>query len=235
MSAWQAVVFDLDDTLYLERDYVFSGFRAVARWAERTLSVPATLGYRELVQLFDAGVRGHTFDVWLGQHHADAARYVEAMVEVYRAHTPDIAPFPEVPALLKRLGRVYKLGLVSDGYLDVQRKKFTALNLAAYFDAVVFSDLWGRAAWKPSRKPFLAVLEGLGRVLPQNAVYVADNPLKDFLGPRQLGMGAIRVRYPAGLHCDAVPPSQMYASAATIPSLLDLEDALASTEGGHNL
>src|SRR5207302_9076607 len=34
------VVFDIDDTLYLERDYVRSGFRAVGTWAEQWLRIP---------------------------------------------------------------------------------------------------------------------------------------------------------------------------------------------------
>ena len=33
------VVFDVDDTLYLERDYVRSGFRAVGVWASRWLGL----------------------------------------------------------------------------------------------------------------------------------------------------------------------------------------------------
>ena len=35
----RVAVFDVDDTLYLERDYVRSGFHAVATWAEETLDV----------------------------------------------------------------------------------------------------------------------------------------------------------------------------------------------------
>ena len=34
------VVFDVDDTLYLETDYVMSGFNAVGQWAADWLSIP---------------------------------------------------------------------------------------------------------------------------------------------------------------------------------------------------
>ncbi|MGQ9635778.1 MAG: HAD family hydrolase, partial [Bryobacteraceae bacterium] len=33
------VAFDLDDTLYLERDYVRSGFEAVGEWAKERLGI----------------------------------------------------------------------------------------------------------------------------------------------------------------------------------------------------
>jgi hypothetical protein len=36
----QCIVFDLDDTLYLERNYVHSGFRALGEWAKTSLGVP---------------------------------------------------------------------------------------------------------------------------------------------------------------------------------------------------
>lgn len=33
------VIFDLDDTLFLERDFVRSGFAAVGRWMARTIGI----------------------------------------------------------------------------------------------------------------------------------------------------------------------------------------------------
>jgi hypothetical protein len=43
VSGWRAIVFDLDDTLYPERDYVLRGFRAVAAWSDPNLGIPADL------------------------------------------------------------------------------------------------------------------------------------------------------------------------------------------------
>ena len=53
---WQGIVFDLDDTLYPERDYVLSGFKAVASWAEARLGVPSLGGFSGLRRLFDKKV-----------------------------------------------------------------------------------------------------------------------------------------------------------------------------------
>ena len=57
MSKLEAVVFDLDDTLYPERSYVLSGFSAVADWAERTLAIPRATVLADLRAYFDSGVR----------------------------------------------------------------------------------------------------------------------------------------------------------------------------------
>lgn len=60
LSACEVIVFDLDDTLYLEREYVRSGFQAVDDW----LSTEGIMnGFREHAwRLFESGLRNHTFN-----------------------------------------------------------------------------------------------------------------------------------------------------------------------------
>lgn len=218
----QAIVFDLDDTLYPEHTFVLSGFRAVAAWTEERLGMPANQSFAELQNLFHEGVRGNTFDRWLESHGFNPNGLVPQMVRAYREHDPYIEPYPEVPALLQRLGQQYRLGLVSDGHLGVQQRKLAALNLRTYFDAVIFSDEWGRDAWKPSTKPFEVVLARLN-LEGTEAVYVADNPSKDFLGARQLGMQTVRIRRPDGLYTHLEPPTPEHAPDAEIKTLEDLD------------
>lgn len=225
----QAVVFDLDDTLYPERAFVFSGFRAVAAWADQYLGIPMDEGFVELCKLFDQGIRGDIFNRWLKRHGLEPDAWVSRMVQIYRRHNPNIMPYPQVPELLQRLRRRYRLGLVSDGYLEVQRNKLASLKLTSYFDAVVFSDERGPEVWKPSVWPFKTILAKLG-VTGSEAVYVADNPVKDFLGARQAGMWTTRVRWPDGLYRHLEPLSAEGAPDFEIETLSVLEPILAQIE-----
>ena len=224
----QAIVFDLDDTLYPERAYVLSGFQAVAAWAEECLGIPVAQGFAELRRLFDDGVRGDTFNRWLESHGFQPDSWVPQMVQIYREHNPHIEPYPEVPELLQRLRPRYRLGLVTDGYAEVQKRKLAALGLTSCFDVLVFSDEWGREAWKPNSRPFEIALQRLGVTGPE-AVYVADNPTKDFLGARQAGMWTVRVRRPDGLYSHLEPPSPEHAPDVEIETLSDLETSLMGT------
>jgi putative hydrolase of the HAD superfamily len=192
------VVFDLDDTLYPERDYVLSGFRAVDDWlrAERGVG-----GFAErATRLFDHGHRGRIFDeVLKGMGIADASALVPQLVAVYRGHTPRIVLPRETEDLLAWARSRFRLALISDGYLETQKKKVMALGLERWIDCAVFSDQWGRDAWKPSERPFREVMIRL----PGEAagyVYVADNPGKDFVGPRRLGWRTVRLRRTGGEH-----------------------------------
>jgi len=227
----KAVVFDLDDTLYPERDYVMSGFRAVAAWSKLHLGNPAEVGFFELRVLFEKGVRGDTFNRWLAARGIVDDSLVAQLVQVYREHDPTIAPFPEVPGVLESLRREYLLGIVSDGYLAVQQRKLAALRLAPYFDAIIFSDEWGREAWKPNPRPFREVLDRLGGIAPEEAVYVADNPDKDFLGARGVGLTTIQICRPNALNSHREPLTEQHRFHVAIQSLNELETALKSLMG----
>jgi putative hydrolase of the HAD superfamily len=152
------------------------------------------------------------------------------MVEVYRLHEPQIAPYDGTPSLLDRLRVECVLGLVTDGFRSVQERKLDALRLGPYFQAVVFSDTLGRDAWKPSPRPFEAVLERLS-VSGREAVYVADNPAKDFRGARCVGMATVRVRHADGLyhHLEASSPADApdweISQLGELETLLGVESA----------
>ena len=223
---WQAIVFDLDDTLYPERDYVLGGFKAVAEWAERNLGIPSARGLGELSEMFRRGVRGETFNLWLARNGLAPEASVPDLVRVYREHEPELSPFAEVGGVIGSLRGRYRLGLVSDGYLEVQRRKWKALGLEGYFDAVVFSDEFGRECWKPSTRPFEAVLERLGSEA-HRAVYVADNPAKDFYGARRLGMFTVRVRRPGGEYSSLEPETPGHEPHVTLNCLTALEERIS--------
>jgi putative hydrolase of the HAD superfamily len=231
LRRWRAIAFDLDDTLYPEPDFVASGFRAVAKWAEQVLGIDSAMGLAELQSLYDRGPKGHTFDAWLAMHNLDIGNWVREAVRVYREHDPAIKPFPEVAPLLSSFKGRYLLGLVSDGYLDVQRRKLRALGLAEWFDVTVFSDEWGREAWKPSPCAFQILLERFGHLPGEEAVYVGDNPAKDFLAARKAGMTSVHVRRPQGVYAAVVPLSADYRADWVISELNELPAALKRMEG----
>jgi putative hydrolase of the HAD superfamily len=224
----RAVVFDLDDTLYPEADYVRSGFRAVAQAAARLYGVPAAEAYRELEQLFREGVRGDTFDRWLYVRGITAD--VNELVAVYRSHAPAIEPFEEVPELLADLHeRGMRLGLLSDGEPEIQYGKLDALGLREAFDATLVSGELGRDAWKPSPRGLIELAERLG-VGPGDAVYISDNPAKDFKAARDAGMRSIRVRREGGVYSSLEPRSADYAPDHDVESLQAAEQVLGTRD-----
>ena len=215
------VVFDLDDTLYLERDYVRSGFRAVAEDAARGTDILADDAFAFLWSAFLAGVRGSSFNDLLTRYPEMASQGgVPDLVRVYREHAPSIAYLPGMEALLNELRDLgVPLAVISDGPLVSQAAKAEALGVARYADPVVLTDAWGKAYWKPHVRAFETVAEAFG--LPaERLVYIGDNPDKDFHAPAQLGWTSVRLRLPGQvretLPHDAVPPTHEVRSVAAL-------------------
>jgi putative hydrolase of the HAD superfamily len=229
MNKLKAIVFDLDDTLYSERDFVLSGFRAVANWASLNMSIDSELGYATLLRLYREGVRNNTFNHWLEIHQIDRPEIITKLLDIYRQHLPQITPFSEAIDLLKTLTGSYQIGLVSDGYLAVQQQKWSSLNLDSFFDAVVFSDKLGRENWKPSTAPFELVLQQLD-VPPQLSVYIGDNPQKDFLGARQLGMSTIQFKHPESEYGNIQPPTPAHHPHLIADSFAEVLTAISKIE-----
>jgi putative hydrolase of the HAD superfamily len=222
------VAFDLDDTLYLERDYVRSGFRAVAEDAAAGTAVAAEDAFGFLWAQFLAGARGTTFDDLLVHYPELAARRsVADLVARYREHAPTIDYLPGAEALLGELRTLgVPLAVISDGPLVSQRAKAEALGVGRYANPVILTDLWGAAFWKPHARAFEAVGEAFA-LPPERLVYVGDNPLKDFHAPRALGWRSVRLRLPDQVrealpHDDAPPTLEVTSVAALREGLLAL-------------
>jgi len=213
------LIFDLDDTLFPERDFVVSGFRAADVWLQQERSRSGFFG--EALRLFEAGVRGHIFDEALQKIGADPDPVlIQRLVLVYRAHKPRLALYPDARRAIDHFRGHKKLGLITDGYAVPQRNKVEALGIGDAFDIVVYSDELGRNHWKPSPAPYQKVMETLG-CDGTDCVYVGDNPVKDFITARNLDWMTVRVRRNDGQHSQ-VETGKDFDAEWTVESLGEL-------------
>jgi putative hydrolase of the HAD superfamily len=194
----KTLVFDLDDTLYPERDYARSGLRAAGAAAERQFGIQ---GLGEIaIALFNRGRRGDIFQEALRQvQWSDVEAAVPAMIRAYRHHSPSIRLYPDVEEVLPRLRRFGRLALITDGYLPPQQLKVQALGVESFFDPIIYTEQLGRHCWKPAEQAFIS-LEQTCSAAATDCVYVADNPRKDFIAPRKRGWVTIRIKRPDTEH-----------------------------------
>jgi len=195
----EVVVFDLDDTLYPERSFVRSGFRAVSDYLVQAGATRQDL-FHTMWQRFCDGARGRIFNETLQDAGIlpDEA-LIRRMIDIYRTHLPDIHPHPDALFALKNLHGRKRLGLITDGPAVSQRGKVRALGIEHYFDILVFTDELGRESWKPSPAGYKKIMDAL-KVKGEECLYVGDNPAKDFVGARALGWKTVRVRRKDGIY-----------------------------------
>ena len=223
----ECVVFDIDDTLVLERSYVHSGFIAVGAWVATNLGVD---GFAERAwSLFASGVRGNTFDAVLEQlelDHDDTT--VTKLVEVYRTHHPLLELLHDARACLDQLAGDAAIAVVTDGPLESQRAKARTLGLAHWADPIVLTSDLGAGFGKPHRRAF-EVVENATGVRGRRCTYVADNPVKDFAAPRAMGWRTIRVRRPESLHVDIPSGPDVDAEVDDLHDVLSLLNRLQTS------
>ena len=189
----KVIVFDLDDTLFDELDYVRSGLRHTALALADKQGWDASDINQQLLASLKVS-RSHIFDRVLEQHDAHSQSLVDYCVTTYREHTPDIRLARKVKELLNILSLTYPLYIVTDGHAGVQNNKLSALGLSdnSAIRRCYATYGLGPDYAKPSPKCFQMIAEQ-EHCQPSDIVYIADNPDKDFVGIRPLGFRTIRV------------------------------------------
>lgn len=219
----KAVVFDLDDTLYPEQQFVLSGFRAINEWlADRYEET----GFFEIAaRHFIAGIRDNIFDLALEQLGMNKdKKFVQQLVQIYREHKPSLKLHDDAAWALEYYGASKKLGLITDGYLVVQQNKVEALGIARIFDAICYSDQYGRECWKPSPVPYRKIMDDLS-CDGEECVYIADNPAKDFVTARALGWVTVQICRLGGEYVH-IAPVPGYEPHYRVSSLYDLSNLI---------
>lgn len=189
----RAILFDLDDTLYDEMQFVNGGFKAVSLYISKNSNINQNVVYQLLLDVIEKHGRGHTFDIALKKFGLYSEKLIPRLVEVYRTHKPNLSPYPDVRAVLSALREQgYKIGLITDGNVEVQRNKVEALKVKDFFDCIIFSDEYGIEKQKPNPFPYQKAMEEL-KVSARETIYVGDNPYKDFVTAKKLRIYTVRL------------------------------------------
>lgn len=180
----QVVVFDLDDTLYKERDYVSSGVAAVIKQCQ-------ALGLIDQLredQPFVPDIVGGKFIDALCEHLGLSARLQQSLLWMYRLHEPSICLDEATRAALQNIcAKVKSIAIITDGRAASQRLKIKALGLNDIPAFVSEEFEFG----KPAPDMFLAVER---RWPGCRYAYVGDNTSKDFVAPNALGWLTVGLR-----------------------------------------
>ena len=214
-------IFDLDETLYDESTYVQSGLKHVARHIADQGDLNADQLFNCMESEFRFNGRTNVFQR-LTSTFPDLTHTLDDLVSIYRKHLPTIELYADSRDTLSKL-QDEKLYLVTDGNRNVQWNKIRALKLEGKFRGIFVTDEHGHGASKPGTLCFSKIRSEC-QADWSNMVYVGDDPHKDFLNIKKLGMRTIRVN--RGRFKDLVLDNR-YEAEITVDNLIDLEIALS--------
>ncbi len=189
---YDAVLFDLDDTLYSETDSV----------RENIKNVTETYGCPELAEdIYEEFKNGWSYLTRFMEDRLDLSEEMKAAwIKTYSETKPTLTPYDGVLDMLTLLRtRGKKLGIITDGRVDGQNAKLDGLNIRGYFDHIIITNSLGTEARKPSTAAFLEIQRHLG--IPfDRMMYVGDNPEKDIPPAIKLGMGSFHFDNDKGIY-----------------------------------
>ena len=86
----KVIVFDLDDTLYDEIEYVKSCFKEVSNYFSYKFKIDKSLIYNYMIQDLETNGRGKIFDNMLENFKIYSKENIKKAILVYRTHKPNI-------------------------------------------------------------------------------------------------------------------------------------------------
>jgi putative hydrolase of the HAD superfamily len=219
------VAFDLDDTLYPEETFVSSGFRAVAGALHERWEISEDEAFQAMWASLERRGRGTQLDDVVDAFGLRGRQSVADLIKVYRHHRPSISLPPESKETLERL-RPRPLYVVTDGHKVVQQNKIEALGLPRLLTHAYITHRYGIHNAKPAVRVFELMMRRERRST-EDIVYVGDDPSKDFVGLRPLGVHTVRVR--TGRHSEVVVPASEDAER-TIATIAEMPAVVAELE-----
>ena len=190
----KAVVFDLDDTLYSEKDYVKSGFNAVANEFTQIENL-----FEKLWKAFENGNKA--IDKMLKEENIYSEELRNKCLNIYRNHKPDVHLYDGVREMLENLKQQnVKLGIITDGRPEGQKAKIESLNIKDLFDEIIITDELGGIEFRKPNKTAFVKMNELMDIPYGQMLYVGDNIKKDFIAPEELGMKTVWFKNSKGIY-----------------------------------
>ncbi|MCD9486618.1 HAD family hydrolase [Photobacterium iliopiscarium] len=169
-------VFDLDDTLYKERDYQISGYNSIA-------SLIHQFYQQDVNPIIKQAIKDKEDVLQSICNYLNLPLSVkDSLLWQYRNHIPKLILDDETKQTLSHIEKgSLAIAILTDGRSISQRAKIASFGLSHY--DLYISEEWGKD--KPDDKRFLAIMDKYP--CADSFIYVGDNIKKDFITPNKLG------------------------------------------------
>ncbi|MCY4062164.1 MAG: HAD-IA family hydrolase [Chloroflexi bacterium] len=230
---YQAILFDLDDTLFSLRGCEAQALRRTLDDARLMTAMPAS--YIESYATISSGywaarstnrrtkyTREEVVELswrdFMSAHDLDESRSAALAQRYWKEFCRSSALNPGAEAVLQRLSKTYRLGMVTNGYSDSQRGRLEAAGLQEVFNPLLISEEVGVA--KPDIRIFELALSKL-ELDPDEVLYVGDSISHDREGCLRAGIDFCH-------YCPEPPPCNLPPVKYGIRRLHDLIAILPS-------
>jgi len=176
------IVFDLDDTLFKEIDFVKSAYVYINSYINSRFNIDLSKNIKKCLS-----GEINFFNLINSKLYPDQNFPIEKYLELYRFHYPEIKLSKDTSVFFEKiLSHNIDFSIITDGRSISQRNKIKALGLYDLVKNIIISEETG------FEKPHLNNFKILNRIYSnKKLIYIADNTSKDFLAPNSLNWNTI--------------------------------------------
>lgn len=220
---YQWILFDADDTLF--HFNAFEGLRLLFKSFDVDFTAEDYHQYLTLNQSlwsqYQQGqvtvdqVKHERFQIWSDRLQLTPSDLNQA----YMDKMADICtPLEGALPLLESIKDQFKLGIITNGFTQLQETRLQRMGLTDHFHVLVISEQVGFA--KPHQAIFDYALSKMGNPSPDSVLMVGDNPETDILGGLKAGLDT------CWLNVDKKPLPTYVQPKYEIASLMELSGLL---------
>ena len=183
LKKYQIIIFDLDDTIYPQKNYDNPALLSVSKYLSKKISLDEKkifLNLRRIKPLRRGKKPNKIFDSFLQKFSKNENKIlVKKSVNIFQSYS--CTELKNSPSLKKTLGElcIYKdLFLVTNGNLNRQLKKIKYLGISKYFRKIFILD-GVKKKLKPSINDVNYLVKYLNKNKKKKAVFTGDNLVSD--------------------------------------------------------
>jgi putative hydrolase of the HAD superfamily len=185
------IFFDLDNTLYDSEDYYSGAFKEISLYLSKKYSLEDKKIYSYFLSFWKTKTSMYPFLFNRMLKKFNLEKEINNVINLFQEYSGNLKLDKEVSEVFEYLKKKgHKIGLITDGNVERQKRKLKLLGINNFFDVTIFTKEFNSP--KPSIIPFKIAIEKSG-LSPESCVYIGDNPLTDFEGAKKAGMKTIRL------------------------------------------
>lgn len=227
---YEWILFDADETLfhfdaYAGMQRMLAGYGV--EWQEvhfeeyQVVNRPLWVDYQD-GRITAAEVQERRFANWAERLQVSSitlnSAFLSAMADICH-------PLEGAVSLLQSLHGRARMGIITNGFGELQQIRLERTGLQHYFELLVVSEVVGVA--KPHPEIFRHALERMGNPSPERVLMVGDNPDTDIFGGIQAGLDTCWVNWHGKPAPPGIVPDYEVSSLGELEALLGLEAGCA--------
>lgn len=187
------IIFDLDDTLYKEKDYVRSWFNVCSKYIAEKFNLSEKEVFDELMFSFKNHWRWKNFNHIVLKFKLPYDELMK-LVKIYQKHLPDIQLKKSVVEWLKKLKEKFQIVILTNAEIQGQKNKVEALWIWHIVDKIYYASAEWSEFEKPHERFFLKILKDF-KLNKDEVIMVGDDLEADIGGAHNVWIKSLHTSF----------------------------------------